>query len=836
MSTNKPKTPLGSRSLVAHGTPFSLLRLASIPAALRRKTDWSRVAMDPMVDSDTAETHWELSKDDSQTLLARLFPDKVIFGPISMGELFIKNQRNYYLMEQVFKNLVDKGLYNERERRWPGAPDLSATAATAREGPLADFFNSVIDCISDACRTGRPTRRWTADSSTRPLKGGDAVRKPDMSCWLAPGSEFDWRHLAAFAEVKNRGGKANEKSSYIETAGKASCLLYAQDGRHVALCFRILGSSIHLTIFDRGGSLSTCGYDINSEPRDFVRILIGVTSAPHEILGFDTSIAWEQQQRNWQDSWIEGVPTLVHEQQVKAPCLSAVANPPANHSTHFLRAGLSQFKTSPYYLRVLSRIITQPVGDLITDFSCLGELLVAFLDYVVAHKNAVEVAHILHRDISLFNLFLADVTRRNDHKESMEMAGLPEEAWVELCERIAKLRRRGILGDWGYAVPMAEHTATRSDAAQFSDATDPPTSPIEVSSQTTDEPVNCVYVVPVSSESAEPRLISVADLTGDHNIVLSMGPQSETKGDSRETIDMSPLHRTGTWSWMSAELVMAGPGQSVVHDPLHDLESLFYVLVGIYVLLDGPSKPKCDKELAQCFDKYFNTFEPSMLKTITIQSDITWRPFILHHISEYFQPAVDLLTRLHDALIVPLFFDDHGNIRRRQPFTHDMFIANIIDTLSHLGPDVWVPVGQENNDNSDYSSSGVKVEDEPTQSGVAKEVIIPPPVSTDESGFSPPSLMPLPPMLRRPTPHRLAAGPGFYSLDSGLALRDTAAEDLDRALPQKRRRSSSRGEFSTHPVPSSSSRGTQSNPVLRGRRGHSTGSILQRGAHNMGRK
>ncbi|KAI5985843.1 hypothetical protein EDD15DRAFT_2200383 [Pisolithus albus] len=236
---------------------------------------------------------------------------------------------------------------------------------------------------------------------------------------------------------------------------------------------------------------------------------------------------------------------------------------------------------------------------------------------------------------------------------------------------------------------------------------------------------------------------------------------------------------------------MAGPGQSVVHDPLHDLESLFYVLVGIYVLLDGPSKPKCDKELAQCFDKYFNTFEPSMLKTITIQSDITWRPFVLHHISEYFQPAVDLLTWLRDALIVPLFFDDHGNIHRRQPFTHDMFIANIIDTLSHLSPDAWVPVGQENNDNSDYSSSGMKVEDEPTQSGVAKEVIIPPLVSTDESGFSPPSLMPLPPMLHRPTPHQLAAGPGFYSLDSGLTLRDTAVEDLDRALPQKRWRSSS---------------------------------------------
>ena len=55
---------------------------------------------------------------------------------------------------------------------------------------------------------------------------------------------------------------------------------------------------------------------------------------------------------------------------------------------------------------------------------------------------------------------------------------------------------------------------------------------------------------------------------------------------------------------MAAQLVMAGAGQPVVHDPTHDLESFFYVLVGICVLLNGPYKPKCDNDLAQCFDKY----------------------------------------------------------------------------------------------------------------------------------------------------------------------------------------------------------------------------------------
>jgi len=55
-----------------------------------------------------------------------------------------------------------------------------------------------------------------------------------------------------------------------------------------------------------------------------------------------------------------------------------------NWSIHFLRTFLAERKTSRYYLRVLSRIITTPIGDLITEFSCLAELLVAFLEYVVS--------------------------------------------------------------------------------------------------------------------------------------------------------------------------------------------------------------------------------------------------------------------------------------------------------------------------------------------------------------------------------------------------------------------------------------------------------------------
>ncbi|KIM51907.1 hypothetical protein SCLCIDRAFT_40665, partial [Scleroderma citrinum Foug A] len=146
---------------------------------------------------------------------------------------------------------------------------------------------------------------------------------------------------------------------------------------------------------------------------------------------------------------------------------------------------------------------------------------------------------------------------------------------------------------------------------------------------------------------------------------------------------------------MLAQHVMAGAGQPVIHNQTHNLESIFYVLVGICILFDGPNKPKCDKDLAQCFNKFFHTFEPSILKTITIQSDLTWQPFILQHISVYFQPIIPLLTCLQKGIILPLSTDNNGNVYHKVDFTHDMFISLIIETLLDLSPGAWIPVDQE---------------------------------------------------------------------------------------------------------------------------------------------
>lgn len=140
---------------------------------------------------------------------------------------------------------------------------------------------------------------------------------------------------------------------------------------------------------------------------------------------------------------------------------------------------------------------------------------------------------------------------------------------------------------------------------------------------------------------------------------------------------------------MSAELVMAGSKQPVTHNSLHDLESFFYVLVGICVLYSEPSKQKSDKELAECYDKLFNTFTPSILKTITIQSDLTWFPLVVDHISPYFRPLIPLLNDLRDTIIQPMYINAEGSFCRRTVFDHDMIIRYIVIALSSLGPEAW---------------------------------------------------------------------------------------------------------------------------------------------------
>jgi hypothetical protein len=281
----------------------------------------------------------------------------------------------------------------------------------------------------------------------------------------------------AFGEVKSKKSPKTIRSSYVECAGKAAFILYAQDGRHAVPCIRILGTHIYFDIFDRGGSITTAGFDIHDHPKIFLRILLGLATGSRLRLGFDSTIhvdlslqpgekhlrkrmtvvsegakvslvldhlifiadglhgrgttVWKAYMESdhdpkgkgnerkrarpgtsskkevvVKDSWIDplrkytegmilaklrkagvnGIPKLISEEQVTINHPSPTIRAIVNNSTHLLRS-LAVSPQSPiadhsYYLRVHSRLLTEPVGFLVTSFSCAAELVVGFIDYV----------------------------------------------------------------------------------------------------------------------------------------------------------------------------------------------------------------------------------------------------------------------------------------------------------------------------------------------------------------------------------------------------------------------------------------------------------------------
>ena len=127
-----------------------------------------------------------------------------------------------------------------------------------------------------------------------------AIRKPDLLLCkegviakrVTQQEKFDMRtDVYSVGEVKKKYSKEYKKDSYVELAGKAAFLLEAQDGRCAVPSIQLLGTAIILTLFDRGGSISTYPLNIHLFPQQFLRILLGITFAEGTMLGFDPTIS-----------------------------------------------------------------------------------------------------------------------------------------------------------------------------------------------------------------------------------------------------------------------------------------------------------------------------------------------------------------------------------------------------------------------------------------------------------------------------------------------------------------------------------------------------------------
>ncbi|KAI5980660.1 hypothetical protein EDD15DRAFT_2381694 [Pisolithus albus] len=679
---------------------------------------------------------WVLSEVETVSFLEHLFSDERAFSGIAI--------------KTVLKHLEQKELWDgSRWQAYPLSDDYS-------EANIAAFFNEILDNLPTdlfLCK-----RRWTGKGANKPLNGfSGAVRKPDLmlcedstikKCKVLEERQFDLRtDVYVIGELKNRYGTDNVRASFIELAGKVVFQLENQDGRYATPGLQILGDHIILTLFDRGGSISTHPLHIHQRPEAFLRVLLGITFGDAVVLGFDTTISPVEEGKKkiqiirdgkecfilvdqllfisgslhgrgttvWsgvvtqadfpeleegqkvvikdsfvdplrrytegrilkilEDNEIKGVPRLLHEQQVQAshPLDSDLQ---LNQSTHILHSLIKDPLPADckYHLRILSRLVSTPKGDPIYDFSSLAELLVGLIDCLKAHFDAFEIAGVLHRDISLFNLLLYVLANGDECRIDFLQSNVLDDAErTRLEEKIkAQVTRRGLLADWGYVVPALK---CGTDAS-------PGESPCSGLNRSPN-----LYVRSPGDSETKTKLQNL--LEGKDSIVIPMVGES-IPNDANTPIDASPLHRTGTWAWMATELSHTVPGTPVVHQPHHDLESFFYILLAICLLYDTPGTTKPPKTLAECFDPLFAISQPSVAKTLAIQAGFGWTALILPYISSYFQPLIPLLDELRRELLLPIRLE-RGIVQPSSGFTHHMFIDGMVKILSRLPDSSWIP-------------------------------------------------------------------------------------------------------------------------------------------------
>ncbi|KAF8833164.1 hypothetical protein BDN67DRAFT_1017870 [Paxillus ammoniavirescens] len=454
---------------------------------------------------------------------------------------------------------------------------------------------------------------------------------------------------------------------------------------------------------------------------------------------------------------VEGVPYFVHEQQV--PITHPSRDTSVNASTHFLHTVFSDIPTSqPYHLRVLSRLISQPIGEQLMKICCLAELVVAIIDCVLSHKDAIEKANVYHRNISLLNLLLVAWDMKNCCVDFLEM--FPIEERKRLLPKIRNLPHHGFLANWGYAVPLHIHDQAKPPVtvpkAPLEHGTGHrSTSPIsftddEMTTQSLDdlERVDSVLIHSTLADgSISLKYVPTTLLGSCDNITLPMAGDP-LPDESRPSVDTSPLYRMGTWAWMAAKLVKAGPGQPVSHTVMHNLESFFYVLLGFCVLYDEPYKHKPEPQIVACFDIFFNTSEPSLNKTINIQSQLGWSTRILPFISPYYKPLIPLLEMLREKIVLPMSFSDDkvhsGNI------THNEIMQGLLDVLHSLGDSHWI--AREHHTSKSIPSNKYVVNNLVSIEELSDE-------DFSDSTTEPES----PPRIEQTSPIRELSGPGFSS-------------------------------------------------------------------------
>ncbi|KAG6269237.1 hypothetical protein E4U48_004343 [Claviceps purpurea] len=186
-------------------------------------------------------------------------------------------------------------IFNDDTHRFESWPDLT------NQEQVVPWMKTFIKELEEFSRNSFTTNDEGSHSRAlfglpnQVIKGHVAKRKLDAgfisAADLESGQEtltYFWTTILGSAELKQN--EAAERAAELSLAQYARILLTTQGTRRYALGFTLCGSSLRVWLFDRVGGMASRRVDVNKDPLQFIKVMLGFLWMSKEDLGFDPSI------------------------------------------------------------------------------------------------------------------------------------------------------------------------------------------------------------------------------------------------------------------------------------------------------------------------------------------------------------------------------------------------------------------------------------------------------------------------------------------------------------------------------------------------------------------
>ncbi|KAJ2919822.1 hypothetical protein MD484_g596, partial [Candolleomyces efflorescens] len=281
------------------------------------------------------------------------------------------------------------------------------------------------------------------------------------------GTGSGYSNTASCIEIKLDTDIGSTPAVHVPQVGIYSRQMFIQQpNRRYVRSLVVSQKRAGLIHFDRSGAQYTALVNINENPKDFIRLILGVSSLDERLLGFDTTIQWttgpdgrketgtlttEDADGNevkynlvtphpiftrrsirgrgtvcWgvrdnegneflvKDSWRsearQSEAIFLKKAQGLKGVVQMVSCEEDRESTESFRCLMTNAASAAqnFQNRFSMRVVLQCYGPPIIHFTSRKHAISALRDAIAGHRNLVQARRVLHRDVSVFNILLGN--------------------------------------------------------------------------------------------------------------------------------------------------------------------------------------------------------------------------------------------------------------------------------------------------------------------------------------------------------------------------------------------------------------------------------------------